>query len=152
VAVVPGVGAQQAAAVTQETGPVPDIVTGLTEDATTLDLNDLGALLAANPQAVTRTVQDIEPTGDSFLLGSLFDFASGNGLIGCFNPATKRVSRFRLTRRVELHRYLNAVPPGESLFWTRKRLTTWSLPYYPYRQISPGQFRRLVGGIPLEYM
>jgi len=133
-------------------GPAPDVQTGLLEVAADLGLDELKALLDTNPDVQTRVVKDIQGSSQQYLLGSLFDTHGGQGLIGAFNVRTNRVSRFRLTLRSELHRALIGVPAGENLWWTRRRLTTWSLPFYPFQQIGPGIFRRLGDGQPLVYM
>jgi hypothetical protein len=155
VAVVPGTGAPgSVGSVVQsvvQDGPVPDILTGLGDVASALAFSELATLLAANPHVVTREVKSIQSGGGRYLLGSLFHMAGSAGLVGCFDVATRRVSHFRLTQRIELHRALSAIPVGETLYWTRRRLKTWSLPYYPFQKTAGGQYERLVDRAPLEY-
>ena len=132
-------------------GPVDDIQTALRQVARHLGLSELHDLLDAHPDVRTLVVKDIEGSDERYLLGSLFDPHSGRGLIGVFNVATNRAARFRLTRRSDLHQSLSGVPADGTLWWTRRRLTTWSLPYYPFQKIGPGKYERLGDGASLVY-
>ena len=135
--------------------PIPtsrtDIKTGLQDVAAYLGVPELNALLGANVPIVFRTVRDIEGSDETYLIGSMFDSHQHQGLIGIFNSTRNGVSSSGLTRRDDFHGALGVVPETESLWWTRRRLTIGSFPFYPFRQVRAGKFGRLADGILLEY-
>ena len=101
-------------------------------------LGPLQTLIQSTPTDVVRQVRNIDLETEHYNLFTLSSPNVPHGLIGTMAPDGSLL-HFQFTTNARLLSSIRAVPPGEHLWWSRRRTRTLLSPYYPLRRfLHPG--------------